>query len=126
MSEEYPLYPALSEEGEREAVKRLNGFVNQLKDKIKETMSEFYTDELPYIESDTWTNYRNEIMAGFKNYNNRKIQGEHDFKKIRQAIYKEYREELIVDLNQDMVEEIKVLKKRIEYMQEAQHSRCGY
>ena len=126
MSEEYPLYPALSEEGEREAVKRLNGFVNQLKDKIKETMSEFYTDELPYIESDTWTNYRNEIMAGFKNYNNRKIQGEHDFKKIRQAIYKEYREELIVDLNQDMVEEIKVLKQRIEYMQEAQHSRHGY
>ena len=126
MSEEYPLYPALSDEGEKEAVARLNGFVDEIKKKVSEMISTFYVEELPYIESDTWLNFRNEIMDGFKDYKNRKIQGEYDFKEIRQAILKVYREELIIDLNQDMVEEIASLKKRIENMQEAQHSRYGY
>jgi len=118
MNEEYPLYPLLSEEGEKEAVTRLNGFIDQMKKIANETLDDFYVKELPYIESDTWTNFRNEIMDGFKNYNNRKIQGEYDFKEIRQAIYKEYRQELIADLNQDMVQEIAHLKKQIEIMEE--------
>jgi len=118
MSEECPLYPALTEGAEQEAVLRQNAFIDQIKKAMKEMLSEFYTDELPYIESDTWSNFRNEIMDGFKNYNNRKIQGEYDFKEIRQAIYKEYREELIVDLNQDMVEEIASLKRQIKTIED--------
>ena len=126
MNDEYPLYPALSGEGEKEAVARLNGFVDEIKKKVSEMISTFYVKELPYIESDTWLNFRNEIMDGFKDYKNRKIQGEYDFKEIRQAIFKKYREELISDLNQDMVEEIESLKKRIENMQEVQSHRLGY
>jgi len=53
------------------------------------------------------------MMDGFKNYNNRHVQGEFDFKKIRRAIYEEFRDEIIEDLNQDMVEEIESLKKQV-------------
>ena len=125
MSKEYPLYPSLTDEGEKEAVAKLNDFVDQIKKKIAEMISTFYVEDLPYIESDTWNNYRNEMMDGFKNYKNRKIHGEYDFKEIRQAIYKEYREELIDDLNHDMVEEIARLEKHIELLKEANQRRFG-
>ena len=123
MSKDYPLYPALSEEGEKQATARLNSFVDQIKKIAGEAISTFYIEDLPYIESDTWTNFRNEIMAGFKNYKNRKIQGEYDFKEIRQAIYKEYREELIPDLNQDMIQEIAELKEQIKRVEERERRR---
>ena len=52
-------------------------------------------------------------MDGFKDYNNRLVQGEYDFKQIREKIYKDYREEIIKDLNQDMIKEIENLKAHI-------------
>ena len=117
MSEEYPLYPKLTEEGEKEAQLLIDDFKEKLKKAATEAISSLYCDAALYIESDSWGNFRNEIMEGFKNYSNRKIQGEYDFKEIRQAIYKEYRDELIVDLNQDLVEENERLKKSLEYEQ---------
>jgi len=57
-------------------------------------------------------------MAGLRNYGNRHIQGTHDFKEIRQAIFREFRDEIIDDLNQDMVQEIEQLNKRIEGLSE--------
>ena len=117
MNKEYPLYPTLGETGEQEAIKRVNHFVDQLKKAAEETMHKFYCNELPYIETDTWTNFRNELMDGFKNYNNRKIQGKYDFKEIRQEIYKEFREDIIKDLNQDNLDKIVELEKQIEILQ---------
>ena len=54
------------------------------------------------------------ILDGYKNYNNRKIQAAYDFKKIRAEIYKEYREDIVNDLNQDMLKEIEELKQDLE------------
>lgn len=111
---EYPLYPAISEEAEKEAQQLIDNFKKQLAKAADEAITTLYTDVAVYIESDSWGNFRNQIMDGFKNYNNRKIQNEWDFKKIRQEIYKEYREEIITDLNQDLVEQNEALKKQID------------
>ncbi len=125
MSADYPLYPDLTEEGKKEADQWLQTFRYRMKKVADEVISETYTSCVEYIESDSWSNFRNELLAGFKNYSNRKIQAEYDFAEIRAAIYKQFRDEIIVDLNQDLLKENEALKKRIEYM-EKQSSRGGY
>lgn len=119
MSEEYPLYPTLSELGQQEAQALIDQFKAQMKKVCEDTLSELYTDVACYIESDSWTNYRNQLISGFQNYDNRKVQGQHDFAKIRKAIYEEFRAELIPDLNQDLLSEIESLKLTIKYMEES-------
>lgn len=115
---DYPLYPQLTEEGEKEAQRLIDSFKEKMKVAVEEVLSELYCDVAIYIESDSWGNFRNEIMSGFKNYNNRKIQNEYDFKKIRQAILKEHRQDIIKDLDQDMIGEIERLKAQIETLQQ--------
>ena len=114
---EYPLYPELSDEGKEEAQKLIDSFKEKIKKAADETIEDLYTKMMPYIESDTWCNFRNEIMEGFKDYDNRKIQGKFDFRDIRKSILKNHREDIIEDLNQDMVLEIEKLKKDIVYLQ---------
>lgn len=116
MEEQYPLYPELSEEGKKEAQLIMDAFKKKLKKAANEILSDFYCDVAMYIESDSWTNFRNQLLDGFKDYGNRKIQGEYDFKEIRQAIYREYRDEIIQDLDQDLMEENKRLKETIEFL----------
>lgn len=117
MNEEFPLYPELSEEGCKEAQKLIDKFKEQMKKATEDVLGELYVNVVDYIESDSWGNFRNEIMDGFKNYDNRKIQGAYDFKEIRQAMYKEFKEDIDKDLNQDLLEEVKSLKEHIELIQ---------
>ena len=119
MSEQYPLYPELTEEGKQEAVALIESFKVAVSRAAEEVIGNLYADILPYIETDSWTNYRNELMDGLRNYNNRKIQAQYDFKKIRQAILEEHREDIIADLNQDMVEEIYTLKAELKLERES-------
>ena len=111
---EYPLYPELPESAREEAQALIDDFKKKLVDAAKEAISNLYTDVMVHIESDSWMNYRNEMMKGFKDYNNRKVQGEFDFKAIRKQIYKDFRADIINDLNQDMVDEIQALKTQLE------------
>lgn len=112
----FPLYPTLSEEAKTEAQALIDTFKAKIVKAAEEAIGYLYCDVLFYIESDSWTNFRNELLEGFKDYGNRKIQGEYDFKNIRQVIYKEYKSEIIDDLNQDMIKEIEILKSRIDDM----------
>jgi hypothetical protein len=114
---EYPLYPELPEPGAQQAQALIDRFKEQVKKAAEECIDDFYTDIVPHIESDSWTNYRNAMMDGFREYGNRMTQGEHDFKKIRQQIYKDFRDEIVADLNQDLVKEIERLKGTIQTMQ---------
>ena len=114
MSKEYPLYPEVSEKGQQEAQDFINEFKEKLKNVADEVIGDLYVDIPSYIESDSWSNFRNEIMAGFKNYDNRKLQGKYDFAEIRKEIYNEYREDIIKDLNGDLLEENEKLKEEIE------------
>ncbi len=115
MSKNYPLFPELSIEGQIEAQTLIDKFKESIKKSAEQAIGDLYCDVALYIESDSWSNFRNQLMDGFKNYNNRKIQSEYDFKDIRQAILEEYKEEILKDLNQDLIEEIEKLKKQLEY-----------
>jgi hypothetical protein len=108
--DQFPLYPRLGEEGEKEAQELIDRFKGKIRTAIDDVLGELYCDVAVYIESDSWTNFRNEMMAGYKNYGNRKIQAHYDFKEIRQSILKNHREEIIEDLNQDLLEEVERLK----------------
>jgi hypothetical protein len=115
---EYPLYPTLSEEAKKEAQEMLDEFKVKMVSLCEQTISHAYTDISAYIESDHWTNFRNQLLDGLCNYNNRKIHGMYDFKKIRKAIFDEYRDQIIPDLNADLLEEIESLKQQIKSYQD--------
>ena len=106
-------YPLLPEEGKKEAQSLINAFKDKLKRVADEVIGDLYCDVSCYIESDNWLNFRNQLLEGFKNYGNSKIHNMYDFKKIRQSILKNHREDIIKDLNQDMLEEIERLKECI-------------
>lgn len=110
---EFPLYPTLSGEAANEAQQLMDAFKTKMLKLCEETLGDLYCDVSCYIESDHWTNYRRELLDGLCNYNNSKVQAAYDFKKIRKAIYEEYKEEIIKDLNADLLEEIEDLKARL-------------
>ena len=122
MKSDYPLFPELSEQGKEEAQKLINKFKIKIKEAADEVIGDLYCDIVCHIESDSWTNFRNDLLAGFKDYNNRKIQANYDFKEIRQAILKLHREDIIKDLNQDMLDKIDELKESIKFLQEIKNS----
>ncbi len=118
MSEnEYPFYPALSENGKEEAQKLIDQFKERLIEVAEETIKDLYTDVVVYIESDSWTNFRKELLEGFKGYNVR-AESQYDFKEIRKQIYEEFKDEIIKDLDQDNLEKIERLEKEIERLNE--------
>jgi hypothetical protein len=65
MSENYPLYPKLTEKADEEARDLISSFKQKLVIAAEEAISEMYSDVLPYIESDAWGNFRNELMEVF-------------------------------------------------------------
>jgi hypothetical protein len=92
-------------------------FDKQLLDRAKELIgtitNEFYYEIANEVESDHWFNYRQKIIDGISNYNN-KGHSKHDFDTIRKSIYRNHKEDIVKDLNQDLLEEIEDLKKRLE------------
>lgn len=118
MSDNYPLFPDLPAPAAAEAVALIERFKTELRKVAENTISDLYVDVLPHIESDAWTNFRNALMDGFRNYGNRKIQGEYDFREIRQAILREHRAEIIADLDQDNLARIAELEREIEILRD--------
>jgi hypothetical protein len=116
--EKFPLYPELSEEGKKEAQSLIDVFKKKLIDTANEAIDNLYCNIVSDIESDSWQNFRNQIMDGYKNYENRKIQNRWDFKEIRAEIFKQFKTDIIDDLNQDIYEENQQLKKQITDLQE--------
>lgn len=121
MSEDYPLYPELTEQGREEAQKIMDSFKPRLTKLMEEVLSDLYTDVSYYVDSDHWTNYRNALMDGFKGYGGGKPNHEYEYKELRQAIYTNHKEEIVNDLNQDLVAENDRLKAQIESLQNMLH-----
>lgn len=123
----YPLFPKLNKDGSEQAQELMDKFKAEarkvLYSVVDEVLTNIYCDIIPEIESDSWTNYRNTMMAGFKNYDNRMIQNRWDFKTIRQEIYREFKDEIIKDLNQDNLEKIAELEGVIKHLQELRQNR---
>ncbi len=107
-------YPELTEQGKREAQDLMNKFEVNLKESakniIEEMTTDFYCDVLNEIESDHWTNYRTKILNAICDYGNDENKS-HDFDRIRKAIYRKHKEEIVKDLNQDLLKEIEDLKE---------------
>ncbi|MHA1832468.1 MAG: hypothetical protein ACTSV7_00635 [Candidatus Baldrarchaeia archaeon] len=114
---DYPLYPELTEQGKEEAQKIMDSFKLKLATLLDEVMADLYTDVSFYVESDHWTNYRNSLMDGFKDYKHGKAGHEYNFKDLRQVIYENNKDEIVQDLNQDLVAENEKLKADIERLQ---------
>jgi hypothetical protein len=113
MSDEYPLYPELDEQGRTDAVALIEAFKKKMAKVAEEALSDLYCDVLPHIETDAWTNFKNTLLAGLCDYRNSK-KYPYEFRSIRKAIFEQFREEIIADLNQDMVDEIARLKQRLD------------
>lgn len=118
MSKEFPLYPELSEEGKKEAEAVVELFKAKFKKAAEECLGEIYTEIPSYIESDAWVNFRNALMSGFRNYGNRKLQADYDFKQIRQEIFFQFRDEILKDLDQDNLAKIDELQAEIRRLRE--------
>jgi len=123
MSDEYPLYPHLTAQGEEEAQKIMDSFKPKLVKLMEEVLGDLYADVSYYVESDHWTNYRNALMDGFRNYGSGKPNHEYDYKELRQAIYINHKDKIVNDLNQDLVAENEQLKKQVEDLQQLLHER---
>jgi len=112
MSGECPLYPSLTEHGEKEAQRIMDSFKPKILSLVSQLMDDLYYDVSMHVQSDHWSNYRNELLDGFRGYNTGNH--EHDFKELRQAIYSHNKEAIDKDLNQDLLKEIEELKATIQ------------
>ena len=108
-------YTGLTEQGVEEFQKHLDQFKSGMKKVAKEVIDGLYLDLSSYIESDSWINFRNNVLDELCNYKN-KYEGSYVYKRIRQAIFEEHRDEIIKDLNQDLVDEVKALKDVIKQL----------
>jgi len=119
---EYPLYPELTEQGNQQAQDLMNKFEKTLKESATQIMSnittDFYCDILNEVEGDQWTNYRTKMVNALCDYKN-KPHAKYDFDRIRKSIYRNHKEEIVKDLNQDLLAEIEDLKKRIKRIGES-------
>jgi len=115
MSDKYPLYPSLTETGKEESQKIMDMFKEKMAELAKDMLGRLYCDVACHIESDSWTNYKNNLMDGLRDYNNKIKHGDFDYKEIRKSIYNEYKDEIVKDLNSDLVLEVEKLKKDIEF-----------
>lgn len=106
--------PALTPEAEKQAMELIERFKKEILKACEGVLSDLYCDMLPWIDSNAWTNFRNEVVEGFQGYNKKTI-GEYDIDEMRKAIYKKHKEEIIKDLNQDLVEENKKLKSDLDW-----------
>ena len=95
----------------------LDRFKKKLAGICEDVMGDLYVNIIPYIESDSWCNFRNQVVSELQGYSKVKLASEYDFALIRKAILKHHRDDIIKDLNKDMLEEIEGLKKEIERLE---------
>jgi ribosomal protein S17E len=121
-------YPELSEQGAKQAVELIEKFKDQLTKHAEEAIDALYMDIMPFIEADSWANYRSQIVSGLSNYNNKDTYP-YDFQRIRTAIFKQYKDEILKDLNQDLVKEnemLKILSKYYLYRYAVYFTACAH
>lgn len=110
--------PELNEESIKKADEILSIFRNRIKDiidnEVDMVMTSIYCDVLPYIESDVFENFRMQIINGIIYDTPNKIY-DYNYRKIRDKIFEEHKDELIPALNQDLLDKVKELEKQIQY-----------
>jgi hypothetical protein len=90
----------------------------------EEALASLYSDVMPYIEGDSWSNFRRDAINQLKGYNREKEIRPYDFRKIRAKMLEEHREEIIGDLNADLLAEVEDLRSRIQRERDIQDRRA--
>jgi len=95
-----------------EAQAYLDSFKARMKKTADEIIGELYSNVMPYLDTDTWTNYREAL----------RLELEHEYKyskfkcawakNFRRAVLVENRDKLVELLNHDLLERIKTLEDR--------------
>jgi len=91
-------YPELGEQGNEQAIKLIQTFKKSMQKEAKEIIEGFYCGVLPYLESDSWTNFRTSILNDLCDYRNNSTKFIYDYKRIRKSIYDENKEQINKDL----------------------------
>lgn len=118
MSGEDNFYPELSPDGRKAAQALIDGFKLKMQKVAEDVLADLYTDVATHIESDSWTNYRNKLLSAMCGYGEASTRYGYDFKSIRQGLLRDFRAEIIADLNQDALEEIERLKKHVDELRD--------
>ncbi len=107
-----------AEKLQAEAQTFIDKFRSRMKDIADETLGELYANIMPYVETDTWTNYRESLRLELEHqykYSRFKDEWAIDF---RRAVFVENRDEISKLIEQDILKRIKLLEDcRQEYEQ---------
>lgn len=104
----------LSDKGNQEFIDLLEKFKKEMKHISEVTIGALYSEILPYIESDSWLNYREALRleAQHKYVQKETCTSEEAWAKyIREAIFTQFRSELEVGLIKDLQSRITFLEK---------------
>jgi len=102
---------------EEEIAEQGQKYIDQFKEKMKkvadEVLGDIYSNLMPHIESDSWTNYRNYLQYGFsKEWVSDKWRQSYHVE-LRKQILLEHKAELVPLLNEDLVKRVEVLENEL-------------
>lgn len=110
------LYPFLSEEGKKEAQLIIENFKEQLAKTATDAIGSLYCN----IEKDSWEYFRNKTMYGSVRNALGDVVERKRFAEIKKAIFKEFHEDIIAELdidiyneNQRLLQENRELKEKV-------------
>lgn len=106
-------YPKLSEKGQQDFDDIISMAKLRMLDVCKESLGEVYIDICEHIESDSWTNFRNQFVDAFMRLDEN-FCGVYNLRKMAMKIAETYPEKLAGLINEKNVDEIEMLKKVIE------------
>lgn len=111
-----------SEQLQKEAQEFIDKFKVRMKLIADETLSELYANVGPHIETDQWTNYREQL----------RLELEHEYKyskfkqpwatNFRRAVFVENREEISALIAKDILERNKFLEDRLHEFEQFRYS----
>lgn len=110
------MHPRLSEQGEAEAQRVMDGFRDRMRKVASDTLDELYHDVGGYIESDSWCNFRNQFASAFRRLD-RNFLGKYNLRDMAEAIAKEFPSEIAKLIDEHNVEKIAKLEDEIKYWQ---------
>lgn len=106
-------FPELNEKGNQDALHLVERFKSKLQACASETIGELYCNLLPHIETDSWTNYREECRLELQKYyaNAEAMTDEGAWAMyVRKAIFEQFRPELEKGIIADLQKQITQLQ----------------
>lgn len=111
-------YPRLTPEGEAEAQRIMDVFRRKMRAISDDVLGDLYTDVAQYIESDSWTNFRNHFISSFRRLDPA-FCGVYNLRELARVIAKENPELVGKYVNEGNIERIRQLEDTIKFLRES-------